>query len=110
MQEKQERRRHFRLRFPSKELASITIEGTKLTVTEISESGIRISTDAPIQLETNQVLGDLRFADGTTVRVSGRIHRKESDTIVLANVEGLSFKHVMQEQMRLLRKYPMLSF
>ena len=110
MQEKNERRRHFRLRFPLKERATLSVDGMTLEVYEVSESGLRLAMDKPVKFKSNLIKGDLCFADGTVLKVKGTVFRKEKNTIVLANVDGLSFKHLMQEQMRLLRKYPMLSF
>ncbi|MCA9190029.1 MAG: PilZ domain-containing protein [Pirellulaceae bacterium] len=102
-----ERRRFFRLRYPTPERPSIVIGSEERPVTEISEFGLRIgSHDVPN--DNGTVTGEVHLATGDRLSVTGKIQRRHDDETVIVDVTGITTRHIIDEQRRLLRNYPFL--
>ena len=56
----------------------------------------------------SHINGVVHFSDGQAVAISGTVRRSASSEVAWSINSGISFRHMMVEQARLLRKYPAL--
>ena len=156
MTDNSNKRRYFRLAYPSSMMPSITIGKNQYPVPEISEAGIRIRgkngsdvapqgsrakpqrPKVPVQVgaslgrldETtthddvaneitdrsgdfaigHEIRGTIELISGESVAVRGTVYRRDKLEYVIAPLEGLSFKHVVNEQRILLKRFPGLRY
>ena len=94
------RREYYRLRYPIRNRPVLHLSGIKFDVTEISERGFRFCChDAAVFQRGCQLVGMLVLATHT-VEVRGSMARREGQEVVVVEVEGISFKCVLDEQRR----------
>ena len=105
-----QRRAFFRLRYPYAERPTLEVGDSSYSVTEISEGGMRIvlAKGQDLSAHGRHINGVVHFSDGQAVAISGSVRRSVSDEVAWSLNSGVSFRHMMAEQARLLRKYPAL--
>ena len=100
-------RKFFRLAYPDAMMAVIVINGREYLVPEISEGGLRIRCNQFLEFRNGEnVEATIYFQDGTEVPISGEISRRDSKDYVIAPLDGISFKLIVNEQRKLLQHYP----
>ena len=102
-----QRRAHFRLRYPQEERLHLITDNGEYLVCEISEGGLRIvlQAQAGATVVPDRLVGLLNIQD-ETVAIEGRILRRDDKEVVMVLSEGIPLPLVLNEQRRLLRKYP----
>jgi c-di-GMP-binding flagellar brake protein YcgR len=98
-------RNFFRVQYPVTVRPTLESNGKALTVTELSEGGMRVAGGDRLEVGT-EVSGTLRLACGETLEISARVHRVQADEHVLVDLVGLSFPSVMREQQHLIATCP----
>lgn len=106
-QEEQQRRAHFRLRYPDEERLNLSAEEGDYFVCEISEGGMRIvlKTEDSEGIFPERMVGLLCIQE-ETIAVEGRMLRRDGDETIFVLSEGIPLPLILNEQRRLLRKYP----
>lgn len=101
----------YRLRYPSGEGPSVRIDGLVYSVTELSESGVRIWLQHDSSLKVKDLLiGHVAFLDGETDAIEGEITRIESNTAdqveaILHLTKVISLKRMLSEQVLIRIEY-----
>ena len=98
-------RNFFRVQYPVTARPTLTSDGKALTVTELSEGGMRVTGGAALEIGS-EVAGTLLLACGEALEVTARVHRVQGDEFVLVDLKGLSFPSVMREQQHLIATCP----
>ena len=100
-------RRYYRLAYPSTMMPSMHIAGREYVVVEISEGGLRIRCEDRFEFGTgDEVRGEIVFQDDDAISISGVVLRCERHDLIIAPLEGISFKRVVFEQRRILSQCP----
>lgn len=102
----EERRRFFRVRYPSTERPVLEIGGIPFDVSELSEGGLRAGGSAAHLTEASDVHGTLRLLSGKSFEITAAFARIDGSELVFEDLEGVSFAEMMHEQRYLIRKYP----
>jgi hypothetical protein len=95
-----EKRQFFRLRYPAKARPSLRVGESTFPVTELSERGMRIYCDRRWLLGSN-IIGVLQLTSAEKLSVTGRVCRSDGNELVICELNGISFCHMMEEQRRL---------
>ncbi|MEP6571820.1 MAG: PilZ domain-containing protein [Gemmatimonadota bacterium] len=98
-------REHYRIQYPTRARPVFEVGERRYPVADLSEGGMRIRQEAypePLLGETLQ--GTLKFAQGDTVEVRGRVLRIDEGNIALRLDAGVPFKIILDEQ-RFLRDH-----
>ncbi len=103
----EQRRAHFRLRYPEFERPLFVTPIGEFSVAELSEGGLRLSLMADHWSHGERLAGELRLVS-ESVSVAGQFLRQSDDEVVLVLDPGVSLRHMLLEQKRLIRKYPAL--
>ena len=102
-----DRRAHFRLRYPQVEQPRIRIGKNEFFVSEISEGGARIVADK-LAKSGQSVSGEIQFQDGELVPIESIVLRHSESETVLKFTKGISPMRIAKEQIRLSKRYPSL--
>jgi hypothetical protein len=100
------RREYFRLPYPVTSGATLSIEGYKYKVGEISERGLRILSDVGDFEVDTEVQGTLILTMGVRCEVSGTVLRVEDGAVVVKLELGPSTHDVIREQRHLTKTFP----
>jgi hypothetical protein len=97
-------RQYFRVQYPTALRPRLHVNGESLPVIDISERGLRLvnprrSSDGAIE---PQVAATLRFRDGVTTPIRGKIVRVTERDIALHLETGLSYQLIVREQRALM--------
>ncbi|MBN9120245.1 MAG: PilZ domain-containing protein [Planctomycetes bacterium] len=106
MNNRANRRGHFRLRYPPGAEPVLTTGSTARTVVELSERGLRFSDGGRTATLAERVSGVLRFPDGTELAVEGAVVRSVGGWIAVRLTRGVHLGRMIAEQRRILREYP----
>ncbi len=106
MNERSNRRGHFRLRYPPQAGPVFHAGGTARPVVELSERGLRYSDGGRTATLAEHVSGVLRFPDGFELAVEGTVVRAVGGWIALRLTRGVLLGRMLAEQRRILRDYP----
>lgn len=102
-----QRRRHFRLPYPTAEQPVLDAGEIEHRVIEIAEGGIKVIIKPSVALELDEeISGLIRFRDGHTENVTGNVLRIDAHNVVVQLSKGISQQRVMQEQAYLRKKFP----
>jgi len=104
-----ERRRYYRLRYPTSERPAVRINDREFPVAEISEKGIQILV--PHECSTGQdasFSAVIQFRDGESIPIEGVVLRREKKFMVVELSKGIPMKRMLVEQSRLRHSHPML--
>ncbi len=86
------------------------IGGKEYFVPEISEGGLRIRCTERYEFGVgDEVSGEIAFTEEDTLTISGVILRRDGKDLIIAPLEGISFKRVVSEQRRILTQCPSVS-
>jgi hypothetical protein len=103
-----ERRRYFRLEYPSAERLTVRYKGGDYRVSQVSEGGVKILLDRHCVVRVGQFFaGVIRFKDAGIVPIVGVVLRFDEREMVVKLTIGISFNRMMAEQRRIRQKYPM---
>ncbi|WP_394239621.1 PilZ domain-containing protein [Vibrio astriarenae] len=103
-----QKRRHFRLRYPKRARPVIRFDDQHFHVNELSEGGIRVEMRHPeVYFRGMTVSGRVRMKGGTSIEVEGEVLRIEGNELVIKLLTGPSFKDMMQQQGFVRRHYPL---
>lgn len=93
----------------------IKIGDSEYLVPEISEGGLRIRQCLEIGESPSfefrvgdEITGTIMFDEGEILCIAGVIYRRDRNEYVVAPLEGISFKLIVQEQRRVLNRFPSL--
>lgn len=103
-----DRRQYYRLTFPVAERPRLRLDGQEYDIVEMSEGGVTIELagrPAPGRGQSWSVV--VQMADGVELAASGSVKRTEgSERLTLQFHELLPWKALVDEQRRLLARYP----
>ena len=99
-----EKRRHFRLRYPTIDRPIILIEDSDYKVAEISEGGVVFLDDENFFLG-QLVFGVMKFHDGRRVTVAGKVLRMKRREVVVELTKGVPSNIMMAEQRYVIARY-----
>ncbi len=103
-----ERRRHYRLRYPEAERPTARINDLDYPVVDISEGGSRLLLAGGRGLRRGQQFaGTVLFPDGETVPIEGVVLRSTEKHMAVQLSKGISQKRMVAEQKRIREKYPL---
>lgn len=107
-QDEEQRRAHFRLRYPEKDRPRFARGADAFLVTELSEGGMRLHLAEPKGQWTGpaSIDGHLRLASGARLEVSGEFLREADGEVVFQLQRGVDLHDMLEEQKFLVRKYP----
>lgn len=101
-------RENFRIEYPAPERPLLRIAGVEHQVLDLSEKGVKFQiTEAFKPAVKVQVMGEIKFKDGKTCRVTGTVLRvdEKNGFAVLALTLGIPLPKMMEEQRYLIQKY-----
>jgi hypothetical protein len=102
-----QQRQFFRLRYPLAAQPTLTADGARYAVTELSEGGLRLIAGPYGRLApTWDVQGELRLATGDTIAIQGRVLRIDDAHVVVKLTHGPSYKDMLAEQRYVAQRYP----
>jgi hypothetical protein len=94
----QDRRQHFRVKYPFSERPQLVITRDEFDILDISEQGIRFSM-GPIIGET------ITFHDGESLNLEGKLLRTQDSEVVIQLLKGIPPERISKEQRYLMNKY-----
>jgi hypothetical protein len=100
------RRRHFRLRYPPGAGPLLLTGGGEFRVTELSERGLCYSPGLATTLLGESLAGVLRFECGAEARVAGAVTRTSLAATAVRLARGVGLARMLAEQRRILRDFP----
>lgn len=76
-------------------------------IVDVSEKGVRFLYHKKEKIELNKyMIAVIRFRDGESYEVAGRVVRHEDDKIALQLERGIPYRRIIDEQRMLAQKYP----
>lgn len=103
------RRRVFRLRFPSCAMLQATIGNQPYEVLELAEFSLWVT--APDVPNLNGICtGILTWSDGNQSSFVGEVGPRKNGGRIICNIQGIRMNDVVSEQRRLIAKFPVVSF
>ncbi|MDR9829314.1 PilZ domain-containing protein [Vibrio sp. FNV 38] len=104
----EQKRRHFRLRYPQRARPVIRLQGQGYYVSELSERGIRVEMRYPESyLFGSPIAGHVALKGAEVIKVEGHVLRSDHNQLVVELVTGPSFKQMMQQQGYVRKHYPL---
>lgn len=102
-----ERRRHFRLRYPISVRPPIEIDGNVFSVVDLSEGGLKFhGSRSTYPAAGTNVVGKIQFSDGTRAEVRGQMVRVTvGGDCVLQLTQGVPLARMMDEPRNMIRKH-----
>ena len=92
-------------------MPTIHIDGVEHRISEISEGGLRFQVQNLAAFPIGgEVCGIITFGDGARTPISAVTLRWDKLEVILAPLEGVSFKRIVTEQRSLIRECPLLKF
>lgn len=101
------RRQLFRLKYPKRMRPTLVIEARPYNVTELSEGGLKFEMGRAILFPTS--IEAVLHLDDEILDVSGELRTFRANEAIVINLEGVSFKRMMEEQRRVLSIFPIIS-
>ena len=100
------RRDEYRVLYPIADRPRLVIGDCTCEVLDLSEHGIRLLAANLPPDSQDTIDGTVRFANGETVQVAGRILRRtDRQVVVTLDRQPLPYPQIVKEQRRLLAKY-----
>lgn len=100
-----ERRRHFRIRYPDLGRPTLVISGVEYPVSELSEGGMRI-LGSIVEDRPPAISGTLKLLHGDSLSITASFGRVSEGEAIYVDVEGVTFAVVMAEQRFLVKHFP----
>ncbi|MCB1623654.1 MAG: PilZ domain-containing protein [Pseudomonadales bacterium] len=102
-----QKREHFRLRYPLLARPRLKMSEATAIVTELSERGMRLSTvKLPALDAQSPVAGNLKLACGTLCDIRGNVIRVDGDELIVSLTEGPSYGDMVAEQRCIAQRFP----
>lgn len=101
-----DQRHHFRVRYPAGARPAFKLAENQLSVSELSEGGMRVVGMSTDIAEDTSVRGTIELCAGGRCEVSAVVGRVDGAERILIQLEGVSFAAVMREQQHLVRRFP----
>jgi len=99
----QERRRHYRIRYPIMRRPSVDVWGRRYEVIDVSEGGVRFSCPDSDDVATGEpVQAVITFDDAGRADVEGTVVRIERRRVAVALTVGVPYARIVREQLHLL--------
>ncbi|MDN2480950.1 PilZ domain-containing protein [Vibrio agarivorans] len=104
----EQKRRHFRLRYPKRARPVIRLDDQHFHVNELSEGGVRVEMRHPeVYLPGIMVTGRIALKGGHSLDLEGQVLRVEGNELIVKLFTGPSFKDMMHQQGFVRRHYPL---
>jgi len=101
----QERRRHYRIRYPVMRRPRVQVWGQQFDVIDVSESGVRFQCPSAQGVTPGQaVQAVITFDDAGSSDVEGLIVRIEPKRVAVAFTVGIPYSRIVREQLHLLNR------
>ncbi|MGF1644322.1 MAG: PilZ domain-containing protein [Thiotrichales bacterium] len=105
-----QRRAHYRLRYPedaSDDAPSVFINGQRFRLLELAEGGARIQSDGDDDLLLGKPIGgEIQYPGQGVDAFEATVLRIDRPLIVLRFQVPIGFKRMLDEQRRMISKYP----
>lgn len=99
----QERRRHYRIRYPVMHRPSVDVWGRRYEVIDVSEGGVRFDCPNLESVAAGQpVQAIITFDDASKADVEGTVVRVERRRVALEFTVGIPYSRIVREQLHLL--------
>jgi hypothetical protein len=105
---KEQKREHFRVSYPRKCRPSLALGGKEYGVIDVSERGIRFGGVDPATFVVGQPVSfTLRFVDGDTQELSGKIVRVRGRAVAIRLTDAIPLKKIRSEEMFVIKNFPL---
>ncbi len=94
----EERRDHFRIKYPHVERPKLEILGENFDIIDISERGIKFYGGPKFQTT-------ITFHDGEFFDIEGKVLRTQNNEMVVQLLQSIPFERIIKEQRYLVTKY-----
>lgn len=99
----EERRRHYRVRYPITRRPSVDVWGRRYEVIDVSEEGVRFHCPDSQGVAAGQpVQAVITFDDTGKADVEGKVVRIEQRRVALQLTVGIPYSRIVREQLHLL--------
>ena len=92
-----EKRKCFRLIFPSDRMPRIKISGKAYAIIDMSENGIRFYNPFNHRIPDDQFTAHVAFQDGEQIEVTARVVRFEPLMVALILIQGVPYDRMLAE-------------
>ena len=107
MNDEVQKRKYYRLRYPSRAMPVVRIQDELFHVSEVSEKGIRVIMNNLTTLYKGLSLtGTLSLSVDCKVPIEGAILRFDKNEVIIQLYKGPSFKDMVEQQRHIRNKYP----
>jgi len=101
----EERRRHYRIRYPIMRRPSVDVWGRRYEVIDVSEEGMRFHCPDSQSVTAGQpVQAVITFDDAAQADVEGTVVRVERRRVALQLCVGIPYARIVREQLHLLNQ------
>lgn len=102
----EERREHFRVKYPSDCRPTLKLKGKEYGVIDISERGIRFEAGDTGPFKKGELVDiTIKFIDGEVLELCGKIARLEPEPVALRLLNAIPLKKIRAEELYLIREY-----
>ncbi len=96
----EQRRAFYRVVYPAGKRPTLYYAGRPYEVIDVCEQGVKFINKYS-RIRDDMVRATIKFRDGETVDVVGKVHRVERDQVVLLLLIGVPYKIIHKEQLAL---------
>ena len=100
-----QRRRHFRIDYPSADRPVFRIGGADFAVVDIAEGGLRFEPQLKKFKPQEQIRGVITFADKASFIVHGHVLREDRGQIIVILAQGIPLARMLSEERYIIQKY-----
>ncbi len=105
--ENKQTRQYYRLRYPQEERPLVDALNHRFPVSEISEKGLRLLFSHQVEvIKWMEFKGVVVFFNGKSFEVTGKVMRLDGRELVIQLSQGIDFKFIALEQIRIRKKFP----
>jgi len=101
----EQRRNHYRIKYPLIERPFLTVDKNTYQVLDISEGGVKFFSPVKNFKVGEYITGSIKFHDGEIVTVEGHILRLQSRRIIILLDRKIPLQRILKEQRHLIKKY-----
>lgn len=102
-----QRRRFYRLQYPTPERPVLFVGDAEFTILDLSESGARIEKTTEWQRDMFPDNGTILFSEGEEFYAMIQVVRESEHCFAVSFSPQVPFSRIMSEQRKLWRKYPL---
>ena len=101
----EQKREHFRVEYPLRYSPTVTVNGRKYDVRDVSERGIAFKAENSDSFKLgDRVMIGIEFADGETFSCFGEIIRTPKKLVVIHLAKGIPLDKIRTEQIQLIKR------